>query len=725
MNKKYLISFVLLCLLLTISADTRPKIGLVLSGGGAKGIAHIGVLKVLEEYGIKPDYIAGTSMGAIIGALYSIGYSAAELDSLIFSQNWASLMTDRKERINLSLLELETDGKYQLNFPMNRGRIGLPSGLVNGQNIINLLSSLTIPAHNIDDFHDLPVPFCCIGTDLETGNEVVMDHGILSEAIRGSMSIPTVFTPSEWENTLLLDGGLVNNFPVEAVRKMGAEIIIGVDISQSIAKREDLKNMVSVITQAISFRGYASTEEQRHYCDILITPNLEDYNLLSFDKLRDIFNIGEYAARQAVPEIQALASIMKDYSRKPVNQPIRFQNEFFIRKITVNGLKSIQSSTVKGWLNISTPSVTDVTTIENSIQRLISSRNFEFVHYRLLNRNEGDGYVLELNLKEKSNDTLFLGGNFNTEDYASILMKLSFQNTFRPGTSFNFDARLNPKAEIDINHRFLSGWDYGVGVYSGVSLHISELFKYREHERYEDSKLISNLGLEIGPTLLIGNKAMFSLLYRHDIYMIQNNIKESSFGIDDQTDKVYLILHRDFLDDRFYPSKGGWGYLILENSTGNGLNSPLHEHVQRFILNSEKAIPISKHLSIRNSLNLGISSENNERVNNSFFLGGNRLIDHTTFPFPAMRTKAMKGCNAYVLKTGLQYKLNMFFYLSLNGYYAEVKDDIHDLFSREDAIYGSSIDLGIRTMLGPVDLSLQKNNHNNELTGYFNIGYRY
>ncbi|MBN2830546.1 MAG: patatin-like phospholipase family protein, partial [Candidatus Cloacimonetes bacterium] len=376
MLKKLTIILFSLSITLIALADERPKIGLVLSGGGAKGIAHIGVLKVLEEYGIKPDYISGTSMGAIIGALYSIGYTPDELESLIFEQNWPSLMTDKRERINLSLIELENDSKYQLNFPIDNWTISLPSGLVNGQNVITLLSSLTIPVHGIENFNELPIPFCCVGTDLETGKSVVMDHGTLSEAIRGSMSIPTAFSPSEWEEYLLLDGGLVNNFPVEEVRKMGAEIIIGVDISQSFAKRKELNNMVSVITQAISFRGYASTEEQRQYCDILIEPNLEDYNLLSFDKLRDIYNIGEYAARQKVPEIQALASILKEYNRKRVKFPSKFKDDFLIKGIKFEGLKSIPTSAVRGWININTPAVVSVSKIESSIQRLISSRNF-------------------------------------------------------------------------------------------------------------------------------------------------------------------------------------------------------------------------------------------------------------------------------------------------------------------------------------------------------------
>jgi len=721
-----IISLILLTLIIEPSfANERPKIGLVLSGGGAKGIAHIGVIKVLEEYGIRPDYISGTSMGSIIGALYAIGYTPEEMESIVLSQDWPALMSGHRERVNLSLLELENDSKYQLDFPLAHGRLELHTGLVNGQNIIDLLSTLTVPAHDVEDFNKLPIPFCCIGTDLETGNEIVMDHGRISEAIRASMSIPTVFSPSEWEEYILLDGGLVNNFPVEAVRNMGAEIIIGVDISQSFAKREDLKNLVSIITQAISFRGYASTEEQRKYCDILISPNLEGYNLLSFDKLDDIYNIGEYSARQHSAELQALSNMLSEYQTKPIQVLDTKKTEFLVRKIQVKGLKTIPKYAVTGWLNINTPSVVGTEQIESSIQRLISSSNFEFVHYRLLKRPRGDGYTLEISLDEKSNDSVKIGGNFNTEDYASILVKLNYQNTFNLGSSNSLTARLNPKAEIDLTHRFLSGWDYGVGIFARASLYINDTYKYEDNYKVGETRRIDNLAFEGGPTLLIGNKAMISLLLRHDMINLMGDVKESDYLYDDHMDKVYLSFFRDFLDDRFFPTRGAWGYFAIENAFHNGFKGEVDDYVQKFVWTALKAFPLSRNLSFKVGLNLGLSSKNNSKMNNNIFLGGNRLIDHTTFPFPGMKPKSMSGQNAYVLSAGLQYSFKEFFFLTLNGYYAEVNDDIESLLKQDGDMYAGSVDLGMRTPLGPIEVSMQKNSYNNQITGYVNIGYKY
>ncbi len=723
--KKLIGITILITLVFCLFANERPKIGLVLSGGGAKGIAHVGVLKVLEEHGIRPDYITGTSMGAIIGALYSIGYTAQELEEIVFSQDWQSLMTDKRDRQNQSFMELENGDKYQLSFPFKDGKIILPTGFINGQNIITLLSSLTIPVHNITDFSELPIPFACIGTDIETGEPIVMDHGVLSEAIRSSMSIPSVFSPSEWENYRLLDGGLVNNFPVNQVRQMGAEIIIGVDISSSIATRDQLNNMVSVINQAISYRGYASTEEQRKSCDILITPSLTDYTIMSFDKLRDIYNIGEYATRQHSDELTALSCIMHDYNREDVVFPPRGKKEFLIKRIRVVGLENIPSYAVRGWMNIRIPSVVQIQKIEDSIQRLVSTKSFEQIHYRLLSREEGDGYELEIRLKEKESNYVSLGGNFNSEDYASVLLQININNLLKRGSSLNLSARLNPKAEIDVNHMFLSGWNSGVGIVAGVSLNVSEIYSYNDYKRVGDSNYLSKLYLYCGPTLLLSNVFSAFLTYSHEINFLESNRSLKKFDYQKETDKISLILHRDFLDDVYFPRKGGWTYTRLENCFIEGMTSSFENQVQRLIVNNRSAVPINRNISLHLGLNLGLSTENNKLNNNSFFLGGNRLIDYTTFPFPAMSIRKKRGNNVYVGKFGIQYGFNSFLYLSANSYYAEVKDDVDDLLRGKDGLLGGSLDLGVRTILGAINLSLQKNDIYTDYSGFINIGYNY
>ena len=208
----------------------RKKVGLVLSGGGAKGVAHIGVLKVLEEAGIPIDYIAGNSMGAIVGGLYAIGYSPQALDSLVRTQNWVGLLADKITRDNLLFTEKEVRDKALFTIPFDRERFHISTGILSGSSVMDMLSELARDYHDVASFDSLPIPFACIAYDLISGDEVVMREGSLPVAIRASMSIPGAFSTVERNGQILIDGGVINNFPANVVREMGADIIIGVNV---------------------------------------------------------------------------------------------------------------------------------------------------------------------------------------------------------------------------------------------------------------------------------------------------------------------------------------------------------------------------------------------------------------------------------------------------------------------------------------------------------------
>lgn len=210
----------------------RKKVGLVLGGGGAKGAAEVGVLKVLEEADIPVDYIAGTSIGAIVGGLYAIGYDAADIDSLYRNQNWLFLLSDQVKRESETFLSKEEREKYIVHIPLSKERkVSLPTGYVKGQNIFNLFSKLTVGYHQVDDFSNLPIPYRCVAVDLVEGKEMVFSSGSLPLAMRASMSIPGVFAPVEWKGKMLVDGGALNNLPVDVAKEMGADVIICVDLS--------------------------------------------------------------------------------------------------------------------------------------------------------------------------------------------------------------------------------------------------------------------------------------------------------------------------------------------------------------------------------------------------------------------------------------------------------------------------------------------------------------
>ncbi len=209
------------------AAQNRPRVGLVLSGGGAKGAAHIGVIRAVEQAGIPIDYIAGTSMGAIVGGLYAMGYTTDELEQLVKMQDWEMLLSDKSPRKQLSPEQRERKGRYILNIPLSRSAKPKMDGFVRGRNLGNMLARLTVGYHDSISFDILHIPFACVATNLANGDEVVLRSGKLSAAIRASMAIPGVFTPVVMEGKTLVDGGLCNNFPVDVARRMGADIVIG------------------------------------------------------------------------------------------------------------------------------------------------------------------------------------------------------------------------------------------------------------------------------------------------------------------------------------------------------------------------------------------------------------------------------------------------------------------------------------------------------------------
>ena len=267
--KKFFLLFLFLLPLLSFAQEKKDvKIGLVLSGGGAKGLAHIGALKVIEEAGIQIDYIGGSSMGAIVGALYASGYSATQLDSIFHEINFNILIQDEVPRSAKTFYEKEETEKYVLTLPFDDFKISFPSGLSKGQNIYNLISRLTMHLGNIQDFSKMPIPFFCIASNIETGEQVILERGSLAKAVSASGAIPSVFSPVKIDGKLLTDGGVTNNYPVTELRERGVDIIIGVDVQDSLADRKQLRSVFDILTQINNFRTISDMRKKIKLTDL-------------------------------------------------------------------------------------------------------------------------------------------------------------------------------------------------------------------------------------------------------------------------------------------------------------------------------------------------------------------------------------------------------------------------------------------------------------------------
>ncbi len=288
-------------------SGVRPRIGLVLGGGGAKGAAEVGVLKVIEQAGIPVDYIAGTSIGSIVGALYAVGWRAVELDSMFTSQQWLSLLGDREKEHADKLLAQKDGVTYIFGFPVSRRGSKKADDLVgalNGDHVVALLQKMTNLGDSVN-FDKLPIPFRCVAADVNTMREVVLCHGNLPQALRASMAIPGAFKPVRYQGHLLMDGGVLNNLPVDVVKKMGADIVIAIDLSQEEQKNRNfsLKELTGIggwLDWMLSRPDIEKYNKNRAEADIYINPRLDGHGVTSFnrDAILQMISLGEKAGME-------------------------------------------------------------------------------------------------------------------------------------------------------------------------------------------------------------------------------------------------------------------------------------------------------------------------------------------------------------------------------------------------------------------------------------------
>ncbi len=297
---------------------SRPKIGLALSGGGARGAAHLGVIRVLEENNVPIDLIAGTSMGAIVGGLYASGMTTDEIEAELAAIDWDDVFHDLPPRSERSFRRKRDDDLYLTRAKpgFSDGKLKLPRGLIRGQKIDVVFSRLALPVSTIEDFDDLMIPFRAVAADIATGEEVVIDSGNLGMAIRASMSIPAVFTPAEIYGRLLVDGGIVNNLPISVVRDMGADIVIAVDISTPLLSQEEIDSVLVITSQLTGLMTRGNVEEQIATLtekDVFIVPDLGEISTTDFKEFAKAIPPGHAAAMDQIEEIRALSLPDADY----------------------------------------------------------------------------------------------------------------------------------------------------------------------------------------------------------------------------------------------------------------------------------------------------------------------------------------------------------------------------------------------------------------------------
>ncbi len=725
--RKFLSVFIL-CLLLCDAAYTqRKKIGLVLSGGGAKGVAHIGVLKVLEEAGIPIDYIAGTSMGAIVGGLYSIGYNARDLDSLVKIQDWVHLLSDKVYRYNLPFSEKEENEKYLVSLPLVEGhRLKVPVGFINGQNIYNLFSELTIGYHDSLSFMDLPIPFSCVAADLTDGKQVIMNNGNLALAMRASMAIPGAFEPVRLNNMVLVDGGISNNFPVDVVRAMGAEIVIGVDLSTGLKNMEGLNSMIGVVEQLTTLIGITSYEKNKKEVDLYMNPGLVGFTVASFTKeaVDTMILRGEQVARFKWDELMKLKkAINLDENKVDVtHHKVKRTDSIPIRYIYIEGVPMQNENWIRRRIKLRDSSVISREDLHRATSILYGMGTFANVSYKL----SGEPvYDLTFILEEKVVSSINFGFRFDSEEMASILLNSTVCHNALRGSRLSLTGRLsrNPYARI--------GLSFGNNFFQRINL--SYMYRYNDINLYNHGDKVDNLvfsyhlgELSFSDINFMNYKFQMGMRYEHFKY--ESNLYDTEYKVSSPRSEnffsYYALAHYETFDRKYYPEKG-YAFkaeysLYTDDLTHYNDGVPFSSVAFSF----ESATRLTRRVYLIPALYGRILIGKNIPPPYQNYMGGEvpERYFSRQLPFTGIRDVEIFDNALMVSKLTLRYRLGARHYVTLVGNYAKQNDSFWDILKGDD-IWGGGIGYSYNSILGPIGAIFDISNWDGKVGFYFNLGY--
>ncbi|MEW6744413.1 MAG: patatin-like phospholipase family protein [Planctomycetota bacterium] len=371
--------------------EKEPKVGLVLSGGGARGAAHIGVLKVLEELRIPVDFVIGSSMGSLVAGLYAYGLSPAEIEAVLLAVDWESVFADRPERADLAFRRKQEQGRFRIDpdLGFRDGRLQWPRGLARGQNLLLLLRSLTLDAGGVHDFDELPIRFRTVTTNIETGEAVILGSGDLATALLASVAVPGAFAPVIIDGAPLVDGGIVNNLPINVAQENGVDVIIAVDISSQLLDREQVSSIFGAARQMLNImtkRGLREQVERLRPSDVLIRPDLSDMAAMDFARTGEAIIRGESSARGMAEKLASLSVSQSEFDAYLARQRRQPAPPVVIDEIRVITSSPRDVAAVVGQIETREGEPLDLAAVERDVQRIYGLDTFERVDYAIEER---------------------------------------------------------------------------------------------------------------------------------------------------------------------------------------------------------------------------------------------------------------------------------------------------------------------------------------------------
>lgn len=715
------------------SVRHRPKVGVVLCGGGAKGFSQIRILKAIDSAGVPIDFIGGTSIGSIMGALYAVGYDPDVMEKLVREQDWNRVIYDRIPRILMPVEQKMYERQYLATFPIRDKKVKVKSAIVDGVYVNLLMSRLMLPASNIHDFNKLSVPFFCIATDVEHARQYEMTSGNLARSVRASMSIPFFFKPVVMGDKLLVDGGMVNNFPVRNMKERGADIIIGVDLEDATIPASQIDNSLGLLESMMNLSSLEESIYARENCDIYIRPNLRGRNMLSFNDFDSIIQFGEDAAQEYYPQLKNLSKFLHDFENFEVERPhIQPIDTLNIVEIKVEGVADNHKASVVREFGKTFPMKMSVNEIQEVVLKLYASGYYEDLWYEMDNASDGD--VLVLHCKEREDESvafcIHYDNNYGIGALVNFTMKNLWNNMNRTTLSVDVNIAENPYLKAVLNKR------YGKVLRYGAELNVISL----NMNLFNNNKMTSSFSIQSN-SLNIYGQFIPSLTQQIRLGAVADYVHMKDFvgnsGVNSDYAFYSYLYFNYFYSNEDVPNfaRRGWRInltgktVFFEGENNNGTLSSNGFQISYIVKgNVLKAFPIGR----KNSLKFGIEAgskigEAEVPLFYQFMIGGQSKMKYydNILAFTGLNFIDKIVDHIAAGKMAWQWNFYKFLYSTVSFDFGYMSDVYDSWFDRDSFVVGAGLTLGINSVIGPIEVSVMGSNINSSTVGFINVGFWY
>lgn len=766
-NFRYLLVFILMGFSIHgLTQEKKPKVALVLSGGGAKGLAHIPLLQTLDSLGIVPDLVVGNSMGSIVGGLYSMGYSGDSIAAISKTIKWDQLIGGKVSLRNVSVEEKSEFNQYLVELSWGKGKVQIGQSLLNDQNLRQFISDISFPSYQIDDFDKLQIPYRAIATDIVNGRELILKDGDLSFAMRASMSIPGAFSPVPYKETLLVDGGLLNNFPVDVAKEMGADIIIGSDVGDGMQGKDELENISTLLFQAAMLSSNLKNPKNRELCDILLdhTPHLSG-STADFQKSKQIYIDGKVAVSENIDALVELAERLKNYEQRKIKLP-DVSETFVLDTIIYKNISSTNRALVEARTNIRTHEEYSRQEIIDGINRAMGTTIFDQIVFGPTFENGKLG--IELTGYERSKHQI--KGALHYDDFhgVGILANYTGRNILGAASRSMITLDIAEQPRMKIQHQKNFGGDrnwWWQSQFMGQRLNQKIFISGEEVDdvRYRYFDIDNQVNRNLNS---MKNYVGFGVKYQNSKLKprVDPDFNDNVYGLRKyRYESVQLSAHYYYntLDEAQYATQGAFftanasrsfynkifvQYTSPENPTQDGSTSQFFKlganYEKRVRLSSATTgiFGISGNYTFMDDNKPNHISFSDYAIGAKYLLGGNQINPISdSFIFPGLNESELMVTQFSKINVGLQYNISPKIYIIPHADFATVGfKDFSNYLSNilntkgrwADAdtpsfIFSSGLNVGYKSILGPVNFDLSWVNAVEKTRVYFGVGFHF